>query len=112
MIKISAPREPYWIDLYDGARIQVRPKSSAVMVAAISETAGMPEGVDRDAALTCAIAKHAIVAWEGIGDQDGNELSPAAPGAVEGLMDDWRAYFRFTVAYVNDQTGAEAEKNG
>jgi hypothetical protein len=100
MLTLDLPAEPYWLDLPRGVRVEIRPVTTAVMAAAqaaasrrlgVVRAAG--EDLDPDMArglafafLVKALARHAVTAWDGIGDSSGKPL-PLSPEAVERLMD-------------------------
>lgn len=100
MLTLDLPIEPYWLDLPRGVRVEIRPVTTAVMAAAQAAAARRlaairiadPE-LDPDMArglsfafLVKALARHAVLAWEGVGDAAGKPL-PLSPEAVERLMD-------------------------
>jgi hypothetical protein len=100
MLTLDLPTTPYWIDLPRGVRVEVKPVTTAIMAAAQAAAArrlsalreAEPE-LDPDLAkglafaLLCkGLARHSIVAWEGIGDAKGDPL-PLTPEAAERLMD-------------------------
>jgi hypothetical protein len=102
MLSLDLPAEPYWFDLPRGVRVQIKPVTIAVMAAAqaaASRRLGVVRaeagdgGIDPDVAkglafafLVKALARHAVVSWEGIGDRHGSPLDPT-PENVERLMD-------------------------
>ncbi len=100
MLTLDLPVEPYWLDLPRGVRVRIRPVTTAVVAAAQAASARRlgairAEQPDLDpdmvrglafALLVKALARHAVVAWEGIGDAEGKELT-LSPEAVERLMD-------------------------
>jgi hypothetical protein len=100
MLSLDLPTEPYWLDLPRGVRVEIRPVTTAVMAAAQAAAqrrlAALREAdteMDPDLArglafalLVKALARHAVTAWEGVGDAAGNPL-PLSPEAVERLMD-------------------------
>lgn len=102
MLTLDLPTEPYWIDSPRGVRVRIKPVTTAVMAAAQAaasrrlgaERAATGEGgIDPDwakglafAFLVKALARHAVVAWEGVGDRHGSPLDPT-PENVERLMD-------------------------
>jgi hypothetical protein len=98
MLTLDLPVEPYWLALPRGVRVEIRPVTTAVMAAAQAASArrlsalraAEPE-LDPDMArglafayLVKALARHAVLAWEGIGDTAGKPL-PLSPDAVERL---------------------------
>ncbi len=100
MLTLDLPTEPYWIDLPRGVRVEIRPVNTAVMAAAQAAAArrlgavrAASDDLDPDMArglsfafLVKALARHAVTAWEGVGDSAGQPL-PLSPEAVERLMD-------------------------
>ena len=99
MLTLDLPAEPYWLDLPRGVRVEIRPVTTAVMAAAQAGSAprlgalrAAEADLDPDMArglafsfLVKALARHAVVAWEGVGDTAGKPL-PLSPEAVERLM--------------------------
>ena len=98
MLTLDLPAEPYWLDLPRGVRAEIRPVTTAVMAAAQAAAARRLAAIriadpDPDmsrglsfAFLVKALARHAVTAWEGVGDAAGKPL-PLSPEAVERLMD-------------------------
>jgi hypothetical protein len=100
MLSLDLPTEPYWVELPRGVRVEIRPVTTAVMAAAQAAAqrrlATLREAdteMDPDLArglafalLVKALARHAVTAWEGVGDANGKPL-PLSPEAVERLMD-------------------------
>ena len=100
MLTLDLPAEPYWLDLPRGVRVEIQPVTTAIMAAAQAAAsrrlgtikAATPD-LDPDMArglafafLVKALARHAVTAWEGVGDAAGKPL-PLSPEAVERLMD-------------------------
>lgn len=109
MFSLDLPTEDYWIALPQGVRVQVRPLDSMTMAAAQSfatscaqaliaaraerTAAGLPADdivdlSDADMAagfaelqLAAGLARFGMIAWEGIGDRDGNALPFSRDGA-------------------------------
>ena len=115
MLRLAVPKEPYWLDLPAGVRVQVRPLTTAVMAAAqaraqqaVAEFAeqvqsrreaglaldGLPD-LDDDAEraglaqllLVKALARHAVLAWEGVLRAEGDASAPVSPETVGDLME-------------------------
>jgi hypothetical protein len=115
MLRLAIPRESYWLDLPAGVRLQVRPLTTAVMAAAqaraqqaVAELAeqvrarreaglpldGLPDLEDEaeragvaQLLLIKALARHAILAWEGVLAADGEAPAPVTPETVGDLME-------------------------
>jgi len=100
MLTLDLPTAPYWLDLPRGVRVEIRPVTTAVMAAAQAADARRLAAIriadpdlDPDMArglsfafLVKALARHAVTAWEGVGDAAGQPLL-LSPEAVERLMD-------------------------
>ena len=124
MLKLSPPaRDPFWLDILPGVRIQVRPISVADMLvarAAAAESLGTKvEGdlaLDRSAtvaagaAFTRSLALSGIVAWEGIGDAGGKPIDPN-PIAINQLLEVWPAFDAIDRLYVGPAVTRLDEKN-
>lgn len=57
-----------------------------------------------------ALARRAVLAWEGIGDADGNPIDPS-PEAIDALLDIWPVFEAFQLNYVSKGLLLEQEKN-
>jgi hypothetical protein len=57
-----------------------------------------------------ALARLAIVAWEGVGDAKGNPVEPG-PETIPALMDIWPIFEAFQTRYVQKGLLLEQEKN-
>jgi len=138
MIRLSLPKEPYWLDLPHGMRVFVRPLTTAIYEAArakgarlasdvVSEHAeitmaggsveGLPDLEDRDAVLGLsqflfaqALAVAAIIRWEGVLDED-DEPAEVTDKSVCDLMQFHRMAEEFVLAYTRTHTEAVAEGN-
>ena len=100
MLTLDLPITPYWLNLPRGVRVEIKPVTTAVMAAAQAAAArnlGALRAIEPDldpdmsrglafAFLVKALARHAVTAWEGVGDTAGKPL-PLSPDAVERLMD-------------------------
>jgi hypothetical protein len=118
MLRLSLDCNPKWIDLPQEVRIRIRPVTTAVVAAAQSASlrdaealrdsgdAGGLDLTDPDVAkglgfalMVKALARYAVLEWEGVGDTDGKPL-PCTPENTGRLMDldemataFWRAAF-------------------
>jgi hypothetical protein len=82
MLTLDLTNAPRWHDLSPGVRLQLRPLTTALMVATRSDPAveAVPEEAadeERAVAFTKALARRAVLAWDGIGDADGNPSTRA-----------------------------------
>ena len=115
MLKLDLSNEPAWMDLGHGVRVQLRPLTTGLMVAARNDPAvqQLPENApDEESALTFAkaLARVAILDWEGVGDADGNVI-PVSPEATDALLDLWPLFEAFQTGYVAKGLLLEQEKN-
>jgi len=125
MLTLDIPTEPYWIDLPRGVRVEIRPVTTAVMAAAqaaasrrLGAARAADPGLDPDLArglafafLVKALARHSVVAWEGVGDAAGKPLD-LAPEQVERLMDFDDIAAAFWDAATRPVAAVTAEGNG
>lgn len=113
MIRLDLKREPYWLDLGHGVRVQVRPATTALVMAA--RVTALNEETDdtgaRGAMLIKKLAELAILAWEGIGDSE-DKPAEVTPEAVAALMDLWPVADAFERLYLGPTLILEQEKNG
>lgn len=116
MLTLDLSNAPQWCDLIPGVRVRLRPLTTALMVAARGDPAiaDLPEGAATEeaaVAMAKALARRAILEWEGIGDTDGNPIEPS-PEAIDALLDLWPAFEAFQTLYVAKALLLDAEKNG
>ena len=116
MLTLNLTNAPQWCDLIPGVRVRLRPLTTALMVSARGDPAiaDLSEGAaTEEAALAMAkaLARRAILGWEGIGDADGNPIDPS-PEAIDALLDIWPAFEAFQTLYVAKALLLDAEKNG
>ncbi len=116
MIRINLSLEPQWLDLGHGVRLHLLPLTTALMVAtrsdpAVQDLAAEANNDKRAATFTAALARRAIVNWEGVGDADGNVL-PATPEGIDALLSLWPIFEAFNLLYVSRGMLLDAEKNG
>jgi hypothetical protein len=116
MLRLDLTTDPRWHDLGHGVRVQLRPLTTALMVATRSDPAveAVPEDTSDEAravAFAKALARLAVLAWVGIGDADGNPIDPS-PKAIDALLDLWPVFEAFQLSYVSKGLLLEQEKNG
>ena len=116
MLTLDLTNAPHWCDLVPGVRVRLRPLTTALMVSARGDPAiaDLPEGAaTEEAALAMAkaLARRAILAWDGVGDADGTPIEPS-PEAIDALLDLWPAFEAFQTHYVAKALLLDAEKNG
>ncbi|CAM5772693.1 hypothetical protein [Bosea minatitlanensis] len=117
MLKLDVISEtPVDLDLLSGVRVTVRPITVAAMLLARAAAAEVLRAADDDAtiaageAFTRALARHAIVSWDGVGDKDGTPVKPT-PERIDQLMDHWPAFDAFDRLYVGPALTGFDEKN-
>ena len=115
MLTLDLTNAPRWHDLAPGVRVQLRPLTTALMVAtrADPEVEGVPEEAsdeERAMAFAKALARRAVIDWEGIGDADGVPIDPS-PEAIDALLDIWPIFEAFQLTYVSKGLLLEQEKN-
>jgi hypothetical protein len=74
----------------------------------------MPEEAsdeERAVAFAKALARRAVLAWDGIGDADGKPIDPS-PEAIDALLDVRPIFEAFQLTYVSKGLLLEQEKNG
>ena len=116
MIRINLSPEPHWLDLGHGVRLQLLPLTTALMVATRSDPAVQELEADasndsRAAVFAAALARRAVMDWEGVGDEDGNVLS-LTPEGIDALLSLWPIFEAFNLHYVSRGMLLDAEKNG
>jgi hypothetical protein len=117
MLTLDLTNAPRWHDLAPGVRVQLRPLTTALMLMVATRSDPAAEAVPEDAsdeeravAFAKALARRAVLAWEGIGDADGNAIDPS-PEAIDALLDVWRIFEAFQLTYVSKGLLLEQEKN-
>ena len=116
MIRINLSPEPQWLDLGHGVRLQLLPLTTALMVATRSDPAVQALEADasndsRAAVFAAALARRAIVDWEGVGDADGTVVA-VTPEGIDALLSLWPIFEAFNLLYVSRGMLLDAEKNG
>ena len=115
MLTLDLTNTPRWHDLVPGVRAELRPLTTALMVAtrsdpAVEAVAEEASDEERAVAFAKALARRAVLAWEGIGDADGNAIEPT-PEAIDALLDIWPIFEAFQMTYVSNGLLLEQEKN-
>jgi hypothetical protein len=115
MLTLDLTNAPRWHDIAPGVRAQLRPLTTALMVATRSDPdlellAAEASDEERAVAFAKALARRAVLSWEGIGDADGNAIDPS-PEAVDALLDIWPIFEAFQLTYVSRGLLLEQEKN-
>lgn len=126
MLTLHISTEPQWVELPSGVRLLVKPFDRVVRAAAEGAAlerakraladAGAPEDSPAFKALyllvlTRLLARHAVVAWEGVGDREGAPLA-LSPEALDALLDRDEMLIAFWERVVSRADPVEAEGNG
>jgi len=115
MIRINLSPEPQWLDLGYGVRLLLLPLTTALMVAARSDPAVRALAADasideRAAVFAGALARRAIVDWDGVRDADGKVID-VSPDGIDALMALYPIYEAFNLLYSAPGLFLDAEKN-
>lgn len=116
MIRLELSPEQQWLDLGHGVRVKLLPLTTALMVATRADPSVQdldPEASNdaRAAIFAGALARRAVVDWEGVGDANGNVL-PVTPEGIDALLSLWPIFEAFNLHYVSRGMLLDAEKNG
>ena len=115
MLKLDLTNAPRWLDLAPGVRVRLRPLTTGLMVATRNDPAveAMPEDMtneDRALVFAKALARRAVLEWEGVGDEKDEPLD-LSPEGVDALLDIWPIFEAFQAGYVAKALVLEQEKN-
>ena len=115
MIRLNLTATPEWLDLAPGLRLLVGPLTTALMVSARADPAieALPEGASQEAlalAMAKAVARRAVLDWQGVGDDAGN-IVPVSPEGIDALLESWPVFEAFQPTYVAKGLILDAEKN-
>ena len=116
MIRIQLSPEPQWLDLGHGVRLRLMPLTTALMVATRSDPEVQSLEADasndsRAAVFAAALARRAVVDWEGVGDESGTVIA-VSPEGIDALLSLWPIFEAFNLHYVSPGMLLDAEKNG
>ena len=115
MIRLNLTATPEWLDLAPGLRLLVGPLTTALMVSAradplIDNLSEASSQEDLALAMAKAVARRALLDWEGVGDDDGN-LVPVSPAGIDALLEIWPVFEAFQAQYVARGLMLDQEKN-
>ena len=115
MIRLNLTAMPQWLDLAPGLRLLVGPLTTALMVSARADPAieDLADGATQEAlalAMAKAVARRAVLDWEGVGDDAGN-IVPVSPEGIDALLEIWPVFEAFQTRYVARGLILDAEKN-
>ena len=115
MIRLNLTAAPQWLDLAPDLRLLVGPLTTALMVSARADMAieSVPETASTEElalAMAKAVARRAILDWEGVGDADGHVVA-VTPEGIDALLEIWPVFEAFQTRYVARGLILDAEKN-
>ena len=115
MIRLNLSNRPEWLDLLPGLRVLVAPLTTALMVSARADPAidNLSEASSQEdmaLAMAKAVARRAVLEWEGVGDEHGN-LVPVSPAGIDALLEIWPVFEAFQAQYVAKALLLDQEKN-
>ena len=115
MLKLDLSTDPRWLDLAPGVRVSLLPLTTALMVTTRNDPSieALPEDAtneDRALVFAKALGRRAVIAWEGVGDADGEVLG-LTPEGVDALLDVYPIFEAFQTGYVAKALVLEQEKN-
>lgn len=115
MIRLNLTAAHQWLDLAPGLRLQVAPLTTALMVSARADPAieALSDNASQEEMaliMAKAVARRAVLDWEGIGDDAGNAI-PVSPEGIDALLDIWPVFEAFQTQYVARGLMLDAEKN-
>ena len=115
MIRLDLSSGPKWLDLGSGLRLQVLPVTTAIMVAARNDPAveALSDAASKEEmalVMAKAVARCAVLDWEGVGDAMGQPL-PVTPEGIDALLEIWPVFEAFQTMYVAKGLILDAEKN-
>ena len=115
MIRLNMTSAPDWLTLAPDLRVQVAPLTTALMVSARADPAieALQEDTSREGlalAMAKAVARRAVLDWEGVGDEGGNAL-PISPEGINALLEIWPIFEAFQTLYVAKGLILDVEKN-
>jgi hypothetical protein len=115
MIRLNMTSAPNWLTLAPDLRVQVAPLTTALMVSARADPAieALPDDASREElalAMAKAVARRAVLDWEGVGDEEGNALL-VSPEGINALLEIWPIFETFQTLYVAKGLMLDGEKN-
>ncbi len=115
MYRLNLSREPEWLELAPGLRLLLAPMSTALMMAARTDPAvqELPEDASNDTrgmVFARALARRALLDWEGVGDTAGEPL-PVTPEGIDALLDIFPIFDAFQTEFVGKGLMLDAEGN-
>lgn len=104
MLRLDLSATPQWLVVAPGVRLRLLPLTTALMAAARSDPAvrAVAESGDNDRqaiTLAKAVARRAVLEWEGVGNAEGEPIEATSEG-IDALLDLWPVFERFQLDYV------------
>lgn len=96
-MRLNLSRKPRTIDLGHGVKVTVKASPSDIIVAAGQDLAASEER--GRVPFARAVARHAIISWEGLEGEDGQPVEPT-PEAIDAMMDLWPLFVAFEAQVV------------
>lgn len=104
MLRLNLTNAPRWIDLAPGVRVEVLPMGTGLIARAQADLRAARDEADKSPvdrpAFAKAIARHAIIGWEGVGDAAGNPLE-VSPDGIAALLEVYPLYLAFERLYTD-----------
>ena len=115
MIRLNLTAAPSWLTLAPGLRLHVAPLTTALMVSARADPVleALPDTATQEElalAMAKAVARRAILEWEGVGDENGSVVA-VTPEGIDALLEIWPVFEAFQTQYVANGLILDAEKN-
>lgn len=115
MIRLNLTATPQWLTLAPDLRLLVGPLTTALMVSARADMSieSLPNTATTEElalAMAKAVARRAILDWEGVADETGSIVA-VTPEGVDALLDIWPVFEAFQTRYVARGLMLDAEKN-
>lgn len=104
MLRLDLSAAPVWFDAGHGVRLRLLPLTTGLMAAARSDPSVRAMGESEDEnqkaiAMAKAVARRAVIDWEGIGNAEGEPIDPS-PEGIDALLDIWPVFEAFQMGYV------------
>jgi hypothetical protein len=118
VIKLTENKDPRWITVAPGVRLKVRAADASLVILARLKAAeaisGRELNLETQAAarveMARAFAQLSIIEWEGVGDENGEEVEPT-PARIDQLMALMPIFDAFDQVYVRPTEVLIEEKN-
>lgn len=126
MLRLNLTNEPRWLDFGGGLRLLLRPADMDLIaeaegdedLQALRDELGPDEAPTREQAIAMgkamagAVARLAIVGWEGVGDEQGRVIAKPTVEGIDALMRHPAVFPRFQAEYLEPALTLVSEGNG